>query len=151
MSNNLDDFLAHYGVRGMKWGVRKGVVNPRLQRTKKENTIRTQRKDARRKRQTLSDKDLDSLIKRLEAEKKVKTLLDDDLSPGKSLTQQIIRSSGTKVAGVVIAGAGVWAVKTALEGGFRKESLVNEIGNVDKSALWDLAKGAAGAIPKLKK
>lgn len=30
MTDNIDDFLAHYGVKGMKWGVRKaasGVVN----------------------------------------------------------------------------------------------------------------------------
>lgn len=132
MSNSLDNFLAHYGVRGMKWGVRKGVVNPRLQRTKKENIIRTQRKDARRKRQTLSDKDLDTLIKRLEAEKKVKSLLDDDLTPGKSLTQQIIRSSGTKVAGAVVAGGAMYVVKGVLTKNW---------------GLGDLASN----IPKLKK
>ena len=132
MANNLDDFLAHYGVRGMKWGVRKGVVNPRMQRTKKENAVRTQRKDARRKRQTLSDKDLDALIKRLEAEKKVKTLLDDDLTPGKSLTQQIIRSSGTKVAGAVVAGSAMYVVKGVLTKNW---------------GLGDLASN----IPKLKK
>lgn len=109
-----ENFLAHYGVRGMKWGVRKGVVNPRLQRTKKENKIRTERKDVRRKRQTLSDKDLDKYIKRLESEKKLKSLLDDDLTPGKSLTQQIIRSSGTKVAGAVLAGTGMYVVKGVL-------------------------------------
>lgn len=111
---NAEEFLAHYGVRGMKWGVKKGVVNPRMQRTKKENTIRSQRKDARRKRQTLSDKDLDGLVSRLEKEKKLKSLLDDDLTPGKSLSQQIIRGAGTKVAGAVVAGAGMYVVKGVL-------------------------------------
>lgn len=112
--NQIENFLAHYGVRGMKWGVRKGVVNPRLQRTKKENKIRTERKDARRKRQTLSDKDLDKYIKRLESEKKLKSLLDDDLTPGKSAVQQVLRNSGTKVAGAVVAGAGMYVVRGVL-------------------------------------
>lgn len=109
-----ENFLAHYGVRGMKWGVKKGVVNPRMQRTNKENKIRSERKDVRRKRQTLSDKQLESYVKRLEAEKKLKTLLDDDLTPGKSAVQMVMRNSGTKVAGAVAAGAGMYVVRGLL-------------------------------------
>lgn len=110
----IENFLAHYGVRGMKWGVKKGVVSPRMQRTNKENKIRSERKDVRRKRQTLSDKDLENYVKRLEAEKKLKTLLDDDLTPGKSAVQMVMRNSGTKVAGAVAAGAGMYVVRGLL-------------------------------------
>lgn len=110
----VDAFLAHYGVRGMKWGVRKGIVNPRMQRTNKENKIRAERKDVRRKRQTLSDKDLEKYVKRLEAEKKLKTLLDDDLAPGKAAAQSVLRNSGTKVAGAVVAGGAMYVVRGLL-------------------------------------
>lgn len=45
MEPNLDDFLAHYGVRGMKWGVRKNKPSKRLVRKAKK--IRERREDLR--------------------------------------------------------------------------------------------------------
>ena len=150
-TDNMDEFFAHYGVKGMKWGVKRGIGNPRLARTKKEEAVRSKRKDAKRRRQVLSDKDLDGLVKRLEQEKKLKTLLDDDLAPGRTVAKKILGNAGTKVAGVVLAGAGVWAVKTALEGGFKKGNFVDDLGGFNKGAVADLAKGLAGNVPKLKK
>jgi hypothetical protein len=139
MTEDVEDFLAHYGVKGMKWGVKRGIVKSGKERTSREDKIRAKRKDAKRRRQVLSDKDLDGLVKRLEQEKKLKTLLDADLSPGRTVTKNLLANAGTKVAATVLAGAGVWAVKTALEGGFKNGSVV------------DLGKGLASNIPKLKK
>lgn len=139
MADEIEDFLAHYGVKGMRWGVKRGVVKSGKERTKKEDKVRAKRKDAKRRRQVLSDKDLDGLVKRLEQEKKLKSLLDEDLSPGRTVTKKLLANAGTKVAGTVLAGAGVWAVKTALEGGFKNGS------------VSDLAKGLAANVPKLKK
>lgn len=139
MAEDVEDFLAHYGVKGMRWGVKRGVVKSGKERTNKEDKVRAKRKDAKRRRQVLSDKDLDGLVKRLEQEKKLKSLLDDDLAPGRTVTKKLLANAGTKVAGTVLAGAGVWAVKTALEGGFKDGSVTN------------LAKGLASNIPKLKK
>lgn len=139
MAEDLDNFLEHYGVKGMRWGVKRGIVKSGKERTSREDKVRAKRKDARRRRQVLSDKDLDGLVKRLEQEKKLKTLLDSDLSPGRTAAKSILNNAGTKVAGVVLAGAGVWAVKTALEGGFSNQN------------VGSLAKGLASNIPKLKK
>lgn len=149
MSDSVDDFFAHYGVRGMKWGVRKGVVNGRVARTSREDKVRAKRKDAKRRRQTLKDKDLDQLVKRLEQEKKLKALLDEDLAPGRTATKKLLANAGTKVAGTVLAGAGVWAVKTALEGGFGKSGFADSAAT--KATVKTLATGLAGSIPKLKK
>lgn len=135
----VDNFLAHYGVKGMRWGVNRGVVKAGVQRTKKEDKVRATRKDARRRRQTLTDKNLDTLVKRLEQEKKLKTLLDEDLSPGKTAAKTLLNNAGTKVAAAAVAGAGMWALKTALEGGFKGASAA------------DVGKGLAANIPKLKK
>ena len=139
MADNTEAFLEHYGVKGMKWGVQKGVVKSGKQRTSREDKVRANRKDAKRRRQTLKDKDLDQLVKRLEQEKKLKNLLDEDLAPGRTATKKLLANAGTKVAGTVLAGAGVWAVKTALDGGFKDGSVSDNL------------KGLASNIPKLKK
>lgn len=133
MTNNTDDFLAHYGVKGMKWGVKKGVVNGRLARTNKEGKVRASRKDARRRRQTMSDKDLDKLVKRLQQEKQLKDLLDADLSPGRSATRKILLSATGVVASTAIAGGGKYAIKAAMTKSF------------------DLKEAATYVIPKPKK
>lgn len=143
MAEDVDDFLAHYGVKGMRWGVTRGVVKSGKQRTSREDKVRAKRKDAKRRRQTLKDKDLDQLVKRLEQEKKLKALLDEDLAPGRTATKKLLANAGTKVAGTVLAGAGVWAVKTALEGGFGQP--------LSKDTVKSLATGLASNIPKLKK
>ena len=139
MAESTDDFLEHYGVKGMKWGVRRGVIKSGRERTNREDKVRAKRKDAKRRRQVLSDKDLDQLVKRLEQEKKLKSLLDEDLAPGRTVTKKLLANAGTKVAGTVLAGAGMWAVKTALDGGFKD------------SSVSDNLKGLASNIPKLKK
>lgn len=155
----VEEFLAHYGVKGMRWGVKRGVVNPRNQRTNKENRVRSTRKDALRRRQTLSDKNLDQLVKRLEQEKKLKNLLDEDLAPGRTATKKLLANAGTKVAGTVLAGAGVWAVKAALDGSLKsavtKQIVVDSAGNAtkafNKAAVAKVAKELAANVPKLKK
>lgn len=139
MADDVEDFLEHYGVKGMKWGVKRGIVKSGKERTSREDKVRAKRKDAKRRRQTLKDKDLDQLVMRLEQEKKLKSLLDEDLSPGRTVTKRLLANAGTKVVGTVLAGAGVWAVKTALDGGFKDGSVSDNL------------KGLASNIPKLKK
>lgn len=159
MAEDVDNFLEHYGVKGMRWGVKRGVVKSGSQRTSREDKVRAKRKDAKRRRQVLSDKDLDGLVKRLEQEKKLKSLLDDDLSPGRTATKKILANAGTKIAGTVLAGAGVWAVKAALDGSIKSavspQFAVNAAGQavkgVNKAAVGKLLKDAASNIPKLKK
>lgn len=59
MADDVEDFLEHYGVKGMKWGVKRGIVKSGKERTSREDKVRAKRKDAKRRRQTLKDKDLD--------------------------------------------------------------------------------------------
>lgn len=128
---DANEFLAHYGVKGMKWGVtrKSGGSN---KRTAREEKIRAQRKNARTRRQTLKDKDLDQLVKRLEQEKKLKSLLDDDLSPGKSFASQITRNAGSKVLTAVAAGAGMYVVRGVLTKEWGLGELASNIPKIKK-------------------
>lgn len=127
-------FLAHYGVPGMKWGQRKasggGSSAPR--RTKREQKVRDSRLDARKRRRVLSDKDLDGLVKRLDQEKKLKNLLDDDLSPGKSFAAQITKNAGSKLLTAAAAGTGMYVVRGVLTKEWGLSELASNIPKIKK-------------------
>lgn len=106
MELTSEEYISHYGVKGMRWGQRK--------RTKKEEKVRAQRFKALEKRRQLSDDDLKKYIDRLQNEKKLKTLIDEDLSPGKSAAKKILTNSGQKIAGTVATGVGMYAIKVAI-------------------------------------
>ncbi|NCB96459.1 MAG: hypothetical protein EOM35_08420 [Negativicutes bacterium] len=59
-----DDSLAHYGVKGMKWGVRKRRISP----SKKFETKRTKRKRVNNELSKMSDEQLQRRLNRLNNE-----------------------------------------------------------------------------------
>jgi hypothetical protein len=109
-----DPGFEHYGKKGMKWGVRN--------RTKAEDRERGKRFKASQNRRRIPDAELDSMISRLEKEKKLKNLVAEDLSPGTQVVKKIVGDSGQKIARTVVAGAGIYAVKTVIDKKFGKEA-----------------------------
>ena len=99
--------ISHFGVRGMKWGVRK--------RSAKEEKERAKRFKKAENRRHISDSELKERTERLLAEKKFKELTDQDLNPGKTIAKKIVSESGQKVARTVITGAALFAVKSFME------------------------------------
>lgn len=114
---DLEETLEHFGVPGMKWGIRRGSSRSKAKADKGRDKIvkKSRRKDVKNRR-LLSDKDLTEKIGRLEKEKKLKELTDSEINGGKKATKDVMKSAGTKVATAVISGAALYAVKTALTG-----------------------------------
>lgn len=107
VTQQVDNFLEHFGVKGMKWGVRK-------HRRTSDQVRRDERAKAVKNVRSLSDSDLDKRISRLEKERKLKTLTDESLSPGKTAAKQILQTAGKRAAGTILAGALLYGVKAAM-------------------------------------
>lgn len=138
----MNNYLQHYGVKGMKWGVRK---DRKGKKPKKEISTAKYRKQALARRRTLKQKDLDDLVKRLEQEKKLKNLLEEDLNPGKKFAKQVMSSTGAKVAGVVATGVAVTVIGRVLT-----TQWVNSDKPIAK-AVQGFAKELHTNIPKIRK
>lgn len=119
-----EDFLAHYGKKGMRWGVRKAPATTASQRKKKKSSSRSvaikKLKDWRNKQRLkpstkakkihqLSDAELNSGIARLKKEVEYRNLTQDLYNPKKKLSQ--LPNNAPRPESILKKALGVGAVK----------------------------------------
>lgn len=129
------DELMHYGVPGMKWGVRK-KYEPKGRRRGKTNTqriyeavkeksatrkarkaaikeVQAQRnqKVVRRSVKDMSDEELRTAINRMQMERTYAQLTAPEVNKGKKFVQEVLYNSAKNVAGDVVKDAMKKAIK----------------------------------------
>lgn len=123
--------LVHYGILGMKWGVRRtpeqlGRRTPKKKKPKAMDADKKRKaamkKDVKRRR-TLSDADLRKKIERIKMEKQLRELTAEEISPGKKFVSEVLSSSGKKVATSLVTGATLYGVKAAMTNKFDLKEL----------------------------
>ena len=127
--------LYHYGVLGMKWGVRRSrPSSTRSSRRKKKSNEpspdfkeRTKRKSDLKNRRTLSDEELKRKIERLKMEREFRELTKEDIGPGKKFASEVMSAAGKKVLTAAAAGAMAYAVKAAMTREFNAKDAADYI------------------------
>ena len=118
----IENELFHYGILGMKWGVRRTpaqLARARGQRASSaDSKVKEERKTALKNRRSLSTEDIQKRVERLKLEKQFKDLTNEDIAPGRKMASDILKSAGTKVLATAAAGAAAYAVKVALTKNF---------------------------------
>lgn len=116
-----DDELYHYGIKGQKWGVRRyqnkdGSLTAAGKKRKSSPDAKEKetRKADVKNRRTMSDADLKKRIERMKLEKEYKSLVDEDIAPGKKYVSDILSAAGKKTLTMAAAGALAYGVKVAM-------------------------------------
>lgn len=94
---SMDDFLEHYGVKGMKWGVRKASKASAPQ--KSEDYLRA-RQLKRKPTSSLSNSELKFLNERLNLEQNAARLNPNTVKKGRDMAKEIVTTVGV-IASVV--------------------------------------------------
>lgn len=102
----MDNELYHYGILGMKWGIRRfqnkdGSLTPRgksRNKSKKSDTpAHEDYSKAHNKKsvKSMSDAELRARLNRLQMERNYNALVGDDVSKGKSIVNGILKAATT--------------------------------------------------------
>lgn len=92
MSLDVDNFIEHFGVRGMRWGVRK--------QRKADAKAAAERDRATQAIQGLSDKDLKAAVDRMNLESQFRRLNSEEANRSKTLGEKFIAEAGNLAANV---------------------------------------------------
>lgn len=139
--------LMHYGVKGMKWGVRRTAAQLGHFVSKKAKSAASSIKDKRAKKKAakeeaearknhakksikdMSTEELNERIKRLQLEKDYKKLLSDvepeSMSRGKKAIGDILENSGKNIGTQLVTYVAGTAVNKALAKYFNDDSIIN--------------------------
>lgn len=101
-----DAYLAHYGILGMKWGVRRasgaataGKAKKRASKTGDDAHDDYKKAHGAKSSKTMSDKELRDRINRLQMEKQYSQLSGSTVNRGRAYAQKLFKA-GTTVAAV---------------------------------------------------
>lgn len=129
-----ESYLAHHGVKGQKWGVRRyqntdGTLTAEGKAKKaRSESVKSKRSDSKN-RGTLTNAQLKEKIERLQLEKQLRELTDKEVNSGRTYATDILKDIGKKVLTTAGAGAILYAGKAAVSGNFDMKEFGSAIFN----------------------
>lgn len=136
---NDGDSLAHYGVPGMRWGIRKDRGRAGVPRTPSKKTGGPAKKPPSRKpgssgsgsgktdtakpAERVSDEQLRKMVNRLQMERQYKELTATTPSAGKKFVNEVLTNSGKQVATTFVTAGSTYLIKKAIESKYGKQTV----------------------------
>lgn len=117
------DELQHHGIKGQKWGVR------RFQNADGSLTTAGKQRTDAKNRGTLTNAQLKQKIERLQLEKQLRELTNQEVNSGRVYAQKILKDVGSKVLTTAASGALLYAGKAAITKSFSPQEFANAIFN----------------------
>jgi hypothetical protein len=133
-----DNVLTHYGIRGMKWGVRRyqnkdgsltSAGKKRYKKTPEQLESEAQKKQDVKNRGTFTTAELKQKIERLKLEKELKDLTKSEISSGRKFIEDVLKDVGKKTLTTVLTGAALYGAKAAISGEVNRKDLGEAIFN----------------------
>ena len=129
MANSM---LLHYGIKGMKWGVRryqnKDGTLPAAGKKRYDNGVDANASATTRKqRGRMTDEELTKRIQRLEKETRLKDLEKKNVDAGADYAKEILKDVGKRVITTAATGAILYGGKAIISRDFDLKSLANAI------------------------
>lgn len=122
---DYEDYLCHHGVKGMKWGRRKS--RPKSSATSFRRSKAKKRQTKRVSIKNLSDSELQNKVRRLQLEKQYRDLKKDEISAGRKILGDILKTSGRTLGVQVVNYVGGKAINQAFN-----DEVVKNIGKKKK-------------------
>jgi hypothetical protein len=111
------NYLMHYGIKGMKWGVRR---TEKLRKQRQASEDHKKKKELKKKKiHEMSNAELKELNNRLQLEKQYKDL--NSTGKGKSFVSKILKASGDQVATKLVTGVALYAAKQVISAKFGED------------------------------
>ena len=125
-----DNVMQHHGIKGQKWGVRRFQnTDGSLTTAGKQRASEAKKRTDSKNRGTLTNAQLKAKIERLQMEKQLRELTNQEVNSGKVCTQKILKDVGSRVLTTVATGAILYAGKAAVSGSFDTKEFANAIFN----------------------
>ena len=138
IQNWLSNELEHHGVKGMRWGHRKTPVRSYRQTSSSTNksSNRSSKKTPSKKSKikSMSDSEIQSKIKRLEMEKRLSTLSNEDRHPGTNFVKNALTGSGKQALTTVGKNAMIGGLRYDTDQSFTGKDFVKNLASTGGSS-----------------